>query len=450
MSTTSSLGTLLATRLDAVLGTTLAQHPTLLNVRPNQAAQPMSALHPQDSVIRRAPDPAADAVSRGARRTGADVAASDRGSNAPLGRGELPNASARAILSEPAKAILALLVARPDVPPAVRGAVSMLRLAAASTHLPAPGAMGTRGAATATPPGANTAAPASPATRGAAPAASATSATAAARAFIASDTGATPTGQRPTGQPVIAAGGTSAAAVGPTPGFSSPMAQAIATALARSVGESGIFYESHLSQLAFGQKRPETILREPQALLGRLPSRPDGSPSDATPNRGAVDTLATARADAPPGRTIEAPQSSVNNGPTTPLPPIPGIHADATALVRQQLEVLAHAAFQWQGQAWEGAPMQWEIGEHPEADGDAPATWSTRLRLELPRLGTVEARLSIAGSQLVLRLAADQSAEQLQASASALRERLSGAGLTLSELAIIDPSTNTATDTDTS
>ncbi|WP_371820171.1 hypothetical protein [Verticiella alkaliphila] len=53
-------------------------------------------------------------------------------------------------------------------------------------------------------------------------------------------------------------------------------------------------------------------------------------------------------------------------------------------------------------------------------------------------MGPIEARLSIAGSQLVLRLASDHAHGPLNAGASLLRERLSGVGLVLSELAIQD------------
>lgn len=464
MSPPSPLNTLLATRLDAVLGTTLAQHPTLLDVRASQAAQAMSALHPQDNVIRRAPDPAADAAARGTRRAGTELGAQDRAA-APPSRAEMP-VSARAFLSEPAKAILALLVARPDVPPAVRGAVPMLRLAAASVHMTAPGALGTRApvsgespAAGAGPAAGTPAAASPPPTRpagagaqvvargGASPATATTAApnaapnaaSTSARPLSVTD-GASPPETMPA-RPAAPGSAAPSAPLASPPAFSSPMAQALATALSRSVSESGLFYESHLSQLAFGQRRLETLAREPQAMLSHQLALREGAAAPRS-GRAAADTAASsapsARTESLPLRAAE-PLSASAAGTTNagPLSAIPGIHAETAAMVRQQLEVLANASFQWQGQAWEGTPMQWEIGEHP-GEADAPATWSTRLSLELPRLGTIEARLSMASNQLVLRLVADQSAAPLQASASVLRERLSGVGLTLSELAIQD------------
>ncbi|WP_305852512.1 hypothetical protein [Verticiella alkaliphila] len=363
MTSTSPLSTLLATRLDAVLGTTLAQHTTLLDVRPNQAALATSALHPQDNVIRRAPDPAADAAAKGARRAGAELASQDRASTPGADRATVP-ASARAILSEPAKAILALLVARPDVAPGVRGAVPMLRLAAASVHLPPPGGLPTRGSAPPTQAtGARDASAAAAGARGAAGAASGgaqpgsastAASSAAVRAASLLDTALTDAATTGRGAPPSGSGGSAVGAGAPltvAPAFSSPMAQALATALARSVGESGLFYESHLSQLAFGQRKPETLLREPQALLGR-PSTPDTPQTPGTDaGRAGAEGSPTARSESAPLRAFESLANTA--APQAPAAPVPGLHADATAMVRQQLEVLAHANFQWQGQAWE-------------------------------------------------------------------------------------------------
>ncbi|WP_195846313.1 flagellar hook-length control protein FliK, partial [Bordetella pertussis] len=85
-----------------------------------------------------------------------------------------------------------------------------------------------------------------------------------------------------------------------------------------------------------------------------------------------------------------------------PGAPVPGIHQDATLLVRQQLDT----------------------------------HWATRLKLNLPRLGTVEARLNLAANQLVLHVVAPDSAAEIGAAADALRQQLSAAGLTLTNLSV--------------
>ncbi|ALX21922.1 Flagellar hook-length control protein FliK [Bordetella pertussis] len=92
----------------------------------------------------------------------------------------------------------------------------------------------------------------------------------------------------------------------------------------------------------------------------------------------------------------------------------------------------------WQGQAWPDAPMEWEVArEHGDEAAGQPGThWATRLKLNLPRLGTVEARLNLAANQLVLHVVAPDSAAEIGAAADALRQQLSAAGLTLTNLSV--------------
>ncbi|CPN89708.1 Flagellar hook-length control protein FliK [Bordetella pertussis] len=58
------------------------------------------------------------------------------------------------------------------------------------------------------------------------------------------------------------------------------------------------------------------------------------------------------------------------------------------------------------------------------------------LLVRLPRLGTVEARLNLAANQLVLHVVAPDSAAEIGAAADALRQQLSAAGLTLTNLSV--------------
>ncbi|PAX94120.1 flagellar hook-length control protein FliK [Bordetella pertussis] len=92
----------------------------------------------------------------------------------------------------------------------------------------------------------------------------------------------------------------------------------------------------------------------------------------------------------------------------------------------------------WQGQAWPDAPMEWEVArEHGDEAAGQPGThWATRLKLNLPRLGTVEARLNLAANQLVLHVVAPDSAAEIGAAADALVTHGVGPiGLTAGELA---------------
>ena len=79
-------------------------------------------------------------------------------------------------------------------------------------------------------------------------------------------------------------------------------------------------------------------------------------------------------------------------------------------LVHQQLDAVATQNFIWQGQVWPGQTMEWEI-EDPAAEGrstDEPEdNWNSTLRLTLPRLGGVEARLHLTPAGVAMRLIAD-------------------------------------------
>lgn len=150
-------------------------------------------------------------------------------------------------------------------------------------------------------------------------------------------------------------------------------------------------------------------------------------------------------------------QEFTDAGPGTgsvPVPergePVAAIHPEAVALVRQQLEMLALPVFRWSGEGWPGMSMDWEIREErgepqePEEgrgdDGDLPAvsTWTTRVTMQLPRLGTVDLRLSLADTALRLHLVASEKATValLNAGRDVLPERFDALGLQLTEFQI--------------
>lgn len=483
----SALGTLLATRLDAVLGTTLAQHPVLLTgAKSHNVAQATSAVHPQDSVIQRGSGRAAEIDARGARPGAAGVARSGASAAGLLaGKGELPGGiqpSARATLSEPARTILALLLSRSDAGTGVQGRMPLWDANAAAAQRGARGATGSGsapgGAAGA---GAGTSQPSQDATaRSASSAVNPGQAVSAAEANAAARLAAISAGLA--GEPsataqAAASTGADAARLKVPEG----MVRMLAQSLGQTVSHSGLFYESHLAQMVFGKRGLGELLKEPQALMGRpggaqtggmaqaghasaggtgnMPGGAGGSDS-AGPGTGAQasHTMGSSAGTASsPGSAVSgfglagysdtsASATGTNTSSLNANLPVPGIHPDAATLVRQQLETLATNAFHWQGEAWPGAPMQWEVNEDAGRPGtDEPSTWATRLKLQLPSLGEVEARISLAGDQLVVRLVAPDSAPVLQEHASALRENLLAGGLTLTDLTVltqpaVDPS----------
>lgn len=309
--------------------------------------------------------------------------------------------------------------------------------------------------------------------------------------------------------------------------------QDLASALARFVDQSGLFYESHLTQWVTGQRPLSTLLQEPQAGLRNpaQPAPPQGQPASASPPAPAPAALlpyggpATPSVLPPPSATIlaeltrpviyplstgvpahgahgqaqageaaaklpntatapQTPQSAAAeqrlaahasaaahayqvtaeisheghhaaqaqraaivaswNAPDGNMPaaqgqhdPGPPIHPSSEGVVRQQLELLASQQFRATIDAWPGMPVDWEIAREPdrEAPGGstAPATWSTRLRLNLPALGSVEALLTLGAQGLEARfVAADpEAAARLVQGRADFRTQLEARGIAL-------------------
>ncbi|WP_028203390.1 flagellar hook-length control protein FliK [Paraburkholderia nodosa] len=261
---------------------------------------------------------------------------------------------------------------------------------------------------------------------------------------------------------------------------------ALAASLAQTVSSSGLFYEAHLAQWLRGQLSPAELADEPQnRLLGAHSQLPlDWSPADddiddvqwietfsdapgaargeAGNAQNAANALNAALARAFPGLADlrgEAAASQAQARATladTLLPAMheaaaqaagPSVHPAVIPLVRQQLDLLATGEFRWNGEAWPGVRVDWSIQQddydardpHPGAGGvdadDIP--WRTRLTLALPKLGTVDAELTLTGSTLAVRVQANAGgAARLTAESESLRGRLEALGLTLAGLSI--------------
>lgn len=169
----------------------------------------------------------------------------------------------------------------------------------------------------------------------------------------------------------------------------------LARRLADAVVHSGLFYESHLAQLAQGRRTLQQLGAQPQAHAS--PARPD------------------------------------------------------IGLVHQQLDLLATSHFRWIGLAWPGVPMEWSIRPDDDAPDERPRPrrrgrdagaqgrgWSTTFALALPGLGGVEVRLTLLGDAVRARCVARvaSSAGRLDARRDALARRFAAAGLRLESLAV--------------
>lgn len=422
----AALGNVLVQRLDAVLGTTMsaANANQVSGARPDAVSQP-GGLEKPGSTDGSNRDPRQGIQTGGARgdrqntvvdpKTAAALALAARG----LVTSSDTTASAPTTLGTTARAILALLAQFPEAAPAVQG------------RAPLWNANGAPGQATGQPAAAGQAAqpagqPATPSTATPAPAPSLPGTPAAAVAGTGAATLAPAAKATANSGQADAARGANAAAHA-LMAANGPSARQLGQALRQALQTSGLFYESHLTDMVFGRTNPAALQNEPQAKL----NQDTASQNAASPrNRPEASTA---------GRTGAAGDAFTGSSSTSaPGTPVAGIHQDLNVLVRQQLDVLANQSLTWQGEAWPGTPMEWEVERDPyggDPDSATP-TWATRLKLDLPRLGLVDARLNLAGDQIVLQLVAPLAAAEINDSSDQLRSRLLAAGLTLSNLAV--------------
>ncbi|MCL1824820.1 MAG: flagellar hook-length control protein FliK [Betaproteobacteria bacterium] len=242
----------------------------------------------------------------------------------------------------------------------------------------------------------------------------------------------------------------------------------LAPLLRQALSQSGLFYESHQAQWLAGKVDLAALLREPQAQGGGQP--PAGSPTasgsqnpsapstpgqatggagsasgfDATPRAGHAAATpanaaaqALARHEAPIARIQDTTSQQADNAMrNSPIPErlLPVVH--------QQLESLASHQYIWHGMAWPGQMFEWVI-EDPRGEGHAESEdndgqWDTTLRLTLPRLGGVEARVQLGAKGVALRLQAEEksAATRLETHRDELAEALEAAGVPLTGMVV--------------
>lgn len=224
-----------------------------------------------------------------------------------------------------------------------------------------------------------------------------------------------------------------------------PTVMQLALALARSVTQSGLFYESQLARVTYGQQPIARVHAQPQAHLqmpetAHTPAR-NASPSSWT-NLLTPSTSQTTAGHTTPAPSGLQPGSHAGQALQTGAPPLP---PEVTLIVRQQLDILAQQSVMFQGEAWPGAPMEWEIERRPGQEGqpDTAASaeevadhWQSRLTLHLPQLGTINADFLLQNGHWSLRLTSQEHTETLQQQAARLQNRFKASGLVLHDLQI--------------
>ncbi|MBA4382628.1 MAG: hypothetical protein C0406_08700 [Sideroxydans sp.] len=177
-----------------------------------------------------------------------------------------------------------------------------------------------------------------------------------------------------------------------------PDTTVLADKLHNALSHSGLFYESHQAQWIAGMRSTPQLMQEPQ---NQLPQQTAPTPNDAAVKPNVTSTLNT------------IPEHLQN-------------------LVQQQLHTLETRQVLWQGVAWQGQEMRWEVREESprrSATGEQDGQWVTEIHLDLPHLGNLSARLSLNGGAVNLTLnARDEKTRELLGSASsqlvsALNER---------------------------
>ncbi|QRM20484.1 flagellar hook-length control protein FliK [Dechloromonas sp. TW-R-39-2] len=247
----------------------------------------------------------------------------------------------------------------------------------------------------------------------------------------------------------------------------SGQASELLPALKESLSKSGMFYEAHQAQWLEGKLSTANLLQEPQGKLSTLiPAPTNAAPSSVHADSADIaahvhlseGALQKTQAESPPANPSQAEVAAKtavtsNTEPKTTSTVQPteqpinqrttAIHPELTPIVQQQLNALATQTYVWQGQVWPGQPMHWEITEddgRPRSEIDeTPARWQTRLKLDLPNLGGIEARLRLGNTgslELTLTTDNDSSEATLRAAAKQLGNALEASGLQLNKFAV--------------
>lgn len=191
-------------------------------------------------------------------------------------------------------------------------------------------------------------------------------------------------------------------------GNADPDTTALAQKLHDTIGQSGLFYESHVAEWVKGERPLTELAREPQ--MQRLLQQSNESAARAA-----------------------------SGGPDL----------SAAQMINQQLHTQEQQRVLWNGQAWPGQDMQWEIRRDErqgsegrdgsgDSDGEQEPIWRSGVRFRLPLLGAVSAAVTLVGEQVHIQVQTDNehSAGTLRAYAGELESAMAAAGAALTSLTI--------------
>ena len=177
------------------------------------------------------------------------------------------------------------------------------------------------------------------------------------------------------------------------------------------MGDSGLFYESHVADWAEGKRTLQDLQREPQ-----------------------MQRMAQAQSSA--GQTPAEAAAKLLSGPDL----------SAAQMINQQLHTQEQGKLIWQGQAWPGQPMQWQVerdrrdssGQEGRGEREEATVWRSGVRFRFPLLGKVGAHVTLVGDQVHIQVESgnEDTAATLRAWASLLQGAMDAAGAPLASLTI--------------
>lgn len=212
-----------------------------------------------------------------------------------------------------------------------------------------------------------------------------------------------------------------------------PDSQTLAAGLKKLVSSSGLFYESHLKEWFKGERPLAELLEQPQAkaelprAILNLLKPTEGQTIDEA-------LLANKLADLA-GKGANKESSSVN------MSPLLG------QIVSKQLDVFEFRQVAFQGELWPGQSFILQIEQPPEEQrteerqaygSEEERTWHTRLAMDLPSIGGVEARLSVGPQGVSLHFVTERGdvAQLIDTHRTRLQQGFLSAGLSLNQFQI--------------
>lgn len=221
----------------------------------------------------------------------------------------------------------------------------------------------------------------------------------------------------------------------------------VASRLASSIKDSGLFYEAHLARWFRGELPLAQLQREPQMRLNAaghgLTTETAtqvlaGSGSSAAAPAG--HTTAPTAAQGQAAATAEAMGHLDTDLAKTRAVTHAAMEEGLQNIVRHQLELLVNPVLRWEGDVWTGLFMalviqlpeavQRQAQEHGEEaeqqTSEQEQGWRSELTLRHAALGDIKAQLNLQKTRLALTLsaAADTVVPRLEAGVESLRQRL--------------------------